>query len=143
MGKYGTRYFEDERILSDIKLDRFGINPFATKILIDSYKNKVAPQPATIIYDVGFQDKNMDEKTKDKHRVEISLKTPGFVGKLQPPRGGLDKLGLKLFARSYYENVRPQHISFLYDGIEVHVRTPGIEEGSQKNIARDIFNPTK
>lgn len=145
MGRYGTKYHEDERELDQLRISRFGLNPFAADILIKSYKQNVAPQPANIIYQVNLSkaDEKMDAKAKSKRRVEISLLTPGFVGPYTGlPKKGLDKFGLKLFARSYYENLRPQHISFIYQGVEVHIRTPGIGESEKKNVARNIYNPT-
>lgn len=140
-----TMYSEDLRELSDHVLNNFGLNAAALRLLIKSYMLNCSPQPATIMFEVPKQKDNIvDRWALDKNRVEIHLVKPGFVGKATGvSRGDLDSTGLKLFARSYYNGLRPHPVSFLYKGIEVHLRTPGVSDSDKKNIARDIFNPTK
>lgn len=138
MGKQDTKYSEKERVLTGKILNRYGLNPFAADIIVKSYKEKLAPQPVSFDYEMHVRP-NIASKEEQAFTAEVYLYTPGFLGKKKEVDVlELDKLALKMFVRSYLDHVRPQPISFVLDGVEVHIRTKGVS--NEKNIARAIFN---
>ena len=134
MSKHDTQYSEGERELTKTHLSRFGLNPYALDILINSYIKFVAPYPTTLDYFVDMDDARC--------QVEFEIRKPGYVGNRKGDAHKLDEYALRLFCRSYFENTGPWPVSFLYKGMEVHVRTPGVSDSDRKNIARNIYNPT-
>ncbi len=136
MSKQDTQYFENERELQKKHLSNFGLNPHACELLVKSYIQHCAPKPVSLDYFI-------DIEGSGREHVELELRTPGFVGAGKGDANKLDKFGLRHFARSYFEDVSPHPVSFLFHKVEVHIRTPGISDNDRKNIARDIYNPTK
>ena len=130
-----TMYTENERELQRKHLSNFGLNPYACDLLIRSYLKNIAPLPIILDYFIDVEDQG-------RHQVELTIKTPGYLGGRRGNANLLDTFGLRLFCRSYYEDVKPYPVSFLYNKVEVHLRTPGVSEHAMKNIARDVFNPT-
>jgi hypothetical protein len=138
-----TQYEENERELSMANVGRLGLNPFAVKLLVESYKNGMYPVPVELMALHNEEDPIQDGKAPTKGLVEIHLRKPGYLGKKKSKTlEGIDKFGVKLLAQSYYYNLRPRPISFFFRGVEVHIRTPKIEEKRFKNVARNIWNPT-
>ena len=142
MSKAGTQYSEGERELEMKVMENFGINPFAVKLLVDSYFKSVAPYPYSTTFTMPKHDPKMDFTEGRAYQVEVYIYKPGYVGKKYKSKKILDQGALKLVAHSYYSHVRPYPISFLYNGAEIHIRTPGFEEYRKKNIAREIYDPT-
>lgn len=138
-----TQYTENERELEMKVMERFGINPFAVKLLVDAYFKFVAPVPFSTTFTLPKKDFKMDFAGGKQSQVEVYIYKPGYVGRKFPSKKPIDQGALKLLAHSYYSHVRPYPISFLYNGAEIHLRTPGFEEFRKKNIAREIYNPTK
>lgn len=133
MSKLGTKYFEGERELDKYILSNLGLNPYAVDILVRSYAQFIKPHPVTFEYIVFIDDKEV--------MFEVELRTPGYIGPIKGDAYKLDNYALKMMCRSYFDNVSPNPISFLYLGFEVHIRTPGVSDSDRKNIARNIFNP--
>lgn len=102
---------------------------------MESYLKNVAPYPVSLDYYIDIEDKG-------REHIELELRKPGYVGARKGDTNLLNKFGLRHFCRSYFEWVSPRHIDFVFNGVEIHLRTPGVEEFSEKNIARNIFNPT-
>lgn len=137
MSKGDTKYTESERELTDTVLSNFGLNPMATRLLVKSYIDKIAPNP--INFDYALVTTPMGSALVQEHVAEIYLSRPGYLGKKKPfNMKALDQSAVKLFARSYLSYIRPRPMSFTYMGIEVHIRTKGVSD--EKNIARNIFN---
>jgi hypothetical protein len=139
-----TSYEENEREITLQNISNFALNPFAFKLLLESYKKSVWPATLEIIVPMRepdpIQDKNFTESIG---LVEVTLRKPGYLGKEKVTDiRAVDKLGARLFAQSYYANVRPLPVSFFHQGVEVHIRTPKHAESKRKNIARNIWNPT-
>ena len=129
-----TQYEEKERELLDKHLSNFGLNPFALKIIVSSYMKNVYPLPVVFDYFVKTPLGNA--------QAEMSIKKPGFLGKGQGSGELLDVFGVRLFCRSYFDNVSPYPVHFVYKGLEILIHTPGADPKKYKNLARDIFNPT-
>jgi len=141
MSKFGTQYFEGERELKMTTLSNFGLNPYALGILAMSYQHSTR-EPVKCTVEMNKLDPKMDKKEGEKSQVYIEMRTPGFLGKVSGRmKKPIDQVALKLVAQSYYANIRPLPVSFVFDGVEFHFRTPGVAEDKHKNIARDVFNP--
>lgn len=125
-------------------LSNLGVNPYAIKILVDSYKAKIKPKPVKIDYYMIAKevDNNKILETVPDADVEISLSTPGYVGRGSGNVHDLEKRGVRDTCRSYYKYVRPMPCSFLFDGVEIHIRTAGVSDQDKKNIAREVHDPT-
>jgi len=136
MSKFNTQYFENERELGRKHLSNFGLNPYALEILMKSYILRCAPKPVSLDYYI-------DIEGSGREHIKLEIRKPGYVGTGKADPMLLDEFGLRLFARSYFEDVSPWPVSFLHGGFEIHLRTPGVSESDKKNIARDIYNPTK
>lgn len=135
-----SMYDETERELSMKNMSNYGLNPAATKLLVEDYKKKCAPYPIRLFISVGNSPIiRLSEVCGD---VEIYLATPGYVGKAGKGDASLlDKFPRRMVAKSYSDNISPRMISFVLDGVEIAIKTKGVDEGV--NIARNIFNPTK
>lgn len=129
-----TQYDENERELTEKHLSNFGLNPFALKLLVRSYMANIYPEPILLDYFVEVQDLG-------QCHFELEIRKPGYLGAKRGNAEALDPYGLRLFCRSYFEHVSPYPVDFFYQGLEIHLRTPGAD-AKYKNIARDIFNPT-
>lgn len=139
-----TSYEENERELPLQNIANFNLNPFAFKLLLESYKKSVWPATLELVVMMSDEDPKQDKAFLDSvGLVEITLRKPGYLGKEKVKDiKAIDKLGARLFAQSYYANVRPLPVSFFHQGVEVHIRTPKHAESKRKNIARNIWNPT-
>lgn len=137
MSKHDTQYSETERELEIKHLSNFGLNPHACIIMVESYKKQMAPLPVTFEYFVTVEGKGL-------LKMEVVLRTPGYLGARTASGSSLDPFGVKMFCRSYIEGVAPYPVDFIFRGVEVHLRTPGAKSDlDKKNIARNIFDPTK
>ena len=135
---------EEMRVVPMSNLDNLGINPYAIKLLTKSYKEKIAPKPVKIDYyqiaeEVGNQD--ILETVPDVD-VEISLSTAGYLGRGAGNVNDLDKRGVRDTCRSYFKYVRPRPASFIFDGVEIHIRTAGFSDQDMANITREVYDPT-
>lgn len=135
MSKHDTKYSESEREIGRKHLSNFGLNPYACEILVNSYKKMCAPMPVYFDYFIEITDKG-------QAHVMVELKTPGYIGSRKGNAELLDKMGLRMFCRSYFEEVSPYPVDFFMQGVEVHIHTPGVSDTQYKNIARHIFDPT-
>lgn len=136
MSKHDTKYTEGEREINRKHLSNFGLNPYATEILVRSYKQHCAPFPVIFDYYIEVTDRGFCH-------VMVELRTPGYVGNTKGDANLLDRLALRMFCRSYFEEVSPYPVDFFMEGAEVHIHTPGVSDQEKKNIARNIFDPTK
>jgi hypothetical protein len=125
-----SMYAETERELNVTHLNNYGLNPVAVKMLVQDYKAYVSPYNTLVRY---FGD--------EENEVHIYLKKPGYVGNRVGDVSKLRKFAVSMVAKSYYDYVNPRTIGFLFEGVEVTILLKGIKE--TKNIARNIFNPTK
>jgi len=133
-------YDETERTVSLKNLDNFGINPAAVNMLVQDYKKHCMPNPITLCISCGASPIVRLSDASDE--VEIYLRTPGFVGRAgKGDASRISKFARRMVAKSYADYVSPRLLSFVFDGVEVAVKTKGEDEG--KNIARVLFNPTK
>ena len=74
-----SMYEETERELSMKNMSNYGLNPAATKALVEDYKKKCAPYPIQLFISVGNSPiVRLSEVCGD---IEIYLSTPGYVGK--------------------------------------------------------------
>ena len=133
-------YDETERPLTMNTLGNLGLNPAAVKMLVEDYKAMISPFPIKIVVSVG--DSPIMRLKESEKTIEIYVRKPGYVGR----SGGGDASKIRKFARrmvakSYSDYVSPRLMSFVFDGIEVAIKTKGVDEG--KNIARNIYNPTQ
>lgn len=128
-----TMYDEGMREVHRKHLSNFGLNPIALEIVLASYRKNIFPMPVKIPYIV--------ETPAGDKLVEMEIKKPGYLGGRSGSWELLDKFGLRLFLRSYFQDVSPHPVSFFYEGLEIHLYTPGADS-KLKNMAREIFNPT-
>lgn len=128
-----TMYQDKEREIKRKHLSNFGLNPYALEIVLDSYRKNIYPMPVKIPYIV--------DTPNGTALVEMEIKKPGYLGGRSGNWEQLDKFGLRLFLRSYFQDVSPNPVDFFYNGLEIHIYTPGADP-KLKNIAREIFNPT-
>ena len=142
-------YEENERAINETVLNNMGLNPFALQLAIKAYKEIYWPRTLSLtveIPDVGLDDE-MHDRAKSKNLVQLEIRKPGFIGRYTTLSLGMmkpeDIACVKLLCQSYYINIRPYPMGFFYDGVEVQLHTPGVDESKLKNITRDIFNPTK
>jgi hypothetical protein len=103
-------------------------------LLVQSYIKRISPHPVSLDYIVLIDDKEV--------LIELELRKPGYVGPTKGDAHKLDNLALRMLCRSYFDYVSPWPVSFVYQGIEVHIRAPGVSDSDRKNIARNIFDPT-
>ncbi len=136
----GSHNVGGERESSPKRLSNFGLNPFALEMLVKSYIEKASPQPFKASISIGYEDKI---KNKVGRRVDIYLLTPGYLGKHRADPRVIDDTALRLFVQSYYHDLFPLPTSFLYHGIEVHLRSPDHNEFDRKNPMAQLFDPTK
>jgi hypothetical protein len=136
---FDTRESLSEREVSFQTMNKFGLNPFSFKILAESYMRNIYPNnfAATVELSSKGQDK-MDVRSVSFRKVYIEMRAPGKVA-ARSTSEGLDLFGLKTACLSYYMNMRPKPLSFLFSGIEIHLRTPGVSEGDYKNPMRNIL----
>jgi len=136
---FNTTNSESERELTFQHLNRYGINPFAAKALVVEYIEKVSPRPLVVTVNLESKAKDiMDLREGTKRQVYIEMRTPGRVG-VKATDIGVNNTMLKMLALSYYLNRRPKPFSFLFAGVEIHLRTPGVAEDKYTNIARNIM----
>lgn len=136
---FNTTTSVSEREVSLRTLDRFSLNPFSFKIMVESYMRNVFPKPFVKMVQLSSNGKDkMDNRAMSKRKVYIEMRSPGKVG-LKAVSEGIDKYGLQTGCLSYYQNFRPKPMSFILSGVEIHLRTPGIEEGLHKNPMRNIL----
>lgn len=138
-------YEENERAISLNTAKNLGLNPIALKKTLEMYKKTHAPKPAHIKINIKPDAKVVLGKLEEA--VDIYMSTPGYLGRATTlninkadPR---DVACLKLLCGSYFIHVRPYPIGFFMDGVEIHIRTPGVDDTKDKNIARNIFNEGK
>lgn len=129
------------RDLTPDVLNNLGYNGFGFKMIVDSYKQRVAPMPVKVDYH-PFADEVDNERIMQKlpeKKLEMYLSTPGYLGMKHGSVSDLDQKGLKFVLRSIYRE-KKKPLSFLMNGVEVHVRNAEVSDSEVKNIARDLLN---
>ncbi len=126
-----TQYSENERDISPKNLDVLNLNPHAMHLLAKSYIEKAKPLPFKAEISIG------------DNIIDFYMAMPGYMGKHRADRSMIDATALRLFVHSYAKGLFPVPCSFLYLGIEVHLRSRVMEEFKRKNPLREIYDPTK
>ena len=126
-----TQYAENERDISPKNLDALNLNPHAMHLLAKSYIEKAKPLPYKAEIMIGNE------------VVDFYMMMSGYLGKYRANPNQIDQTALRLFVHSYVKGLYPLPCSFLYMGIEVHLRSRKMREFERKNPLREIYDPTK
>ena len=139
-----NKYSEDLYSISMKQLDTIGMNPWAMRLMLKSYKADVGPKPVTIDYHIIAEQVGNEDIIKDapEKEIELYIATPGYLGKGRGKVGDMDKYAIREVCRAYYRYFMPSPMSFIFGGIEFHFRSSKLSDHEAKNVTRNIFDPT-